>query len=211
MRSMELLIATTNPGKFKEIAAILAAEGLPGLGLDIMSLNDVAEIESPDETGSTFAENAVIKASYYYGKTGLITLADDSGLEVQALNGRPGVLSARYAGEGAADADRIAKLLQEIRSAPDSQRGARFVCAACLAWGGGERTFVGEVSGKVLGATRGSSGFGYDPVFYYEPLGKTFAEMAPDEKSRVSHRGKAFRKAAGWLASSHGLALRANQ
>jgi XTP/dITP diphosphohydrolase len=196
---MKLLIATTNPGKVKEISAILAAEGLRELGLDIMSLSDLPEIESPDETGSTFAENALIKARYYYAETGLSTLADDSGLEVEALDGRPGVRSARYAGESATDADRIAKLLQEIEFVPQEERGARFVCAAALVWPGGEKTFLGDVSGVIVEASRGSGGFGYDPVFYYQLLGKTFGEMTPDEKSRVSHRGKAFRGLARWL------------
>ncbi|MNK81681.1 Non-canonical purine NTP pyrophosphatase [compost metagenome] len=145
-----------------------------------------------DETGETFRENARLKARTYARLLGEPALADDSGLSVEALGGRPGVHSARYAGVNATDADRIRKLLGELEGVPDAARGACFHCALVLAWpGDGELTVEGMVSGRILHEARGEHGFGYDPVFYVPSLDKTFAELSPEEKNLHSHRAKA--------------------
>jgi XTP/dITP diphosphohydrolase len=193
---MRVLLATTNKGKVLELRQILGERGIELVGLD--DTQSTEEIE----TGSTFAENALIKARHYNRISGLPTIADDSGLEVKALNGAPGVRSARYAGPGASDAERVEKLLGEMRSLRGENREARFVCAAAIVRGGAERVFLGEARGILLDAPRGHNGFGYDPVFYYEPLRKTFAELTPSEKAEVSHRGRAFRQLARWLGEA---------
>lgn len=167
-------------------------------GLEVVGLGDLATTEEI-ETGSSFAENALLKARYYRKASGLITLADDSGLEVDALGGAPGVYSARYGGAGASDEERVNKLLNALKEVPPEHRAARFVCVAAIAWDGGEQTFTGEAPGRILAEPRGQAGFGYDPVFFYEPLGRTFAELTTTEKAEVSHRGSAFRQLAGWL------------
>jgi XTP/dITP diphosphohydrolase len=154
------------------------------------------------ETGTTFEENALLKARHYHSLTGLLTLADDSGLEVVALGCAPGVYSARYGGQNAADADRVVRLLEELRNVPDQARGARFVCSAAAVWEAGERTFTAVARGMVLMEPRGSGGFGYDPIFYYPALKKTFAELSTAEKFSVSHRGLAFRQMKSWLKES---------
>src|SRR5262249_283333 len=139
---------------------------------------------------------------HYHQFSCLPTIADDSGLEVEALDGAPGVYSARYGGEGASDQAKIAKLLDAMKKIPESDRGARFTCVAAFVWAAGEVVFRGEVQGGVLDSPRGAGGFGYDPVFLYQPLGKTFAEISADEKTMISHRGQAFRKLAVWLRES---------
>ena len=187
-------MATTNRSKVSEINEILTRSGTEIVGLDEMN----AMLE-PEETGATFGENALIKARHYFSLTGLVTVADDSGLEVQELAGAPGVRSARYAGPGATDRERFGKLLAQLAGSPEVRRDARFVCAASIVWAGGQRLFVEEVSGNIISEPRGSSGFGYDPVFWYPPLGKTFGELSRAEKSNISHRGKAFRRLALWL------------
>src|SRR5262249_28486477 len=136
---------------------------------------------------------------YYHSLTGLVTIADDSGLEVEALAGLPGIRSARYAGPGATDQERIEKLLSELKGQTESERSARFVCAAGIVWQNGQRLFVEDVIRTILTSPRGTNGFGYDPIFCYSLLGKSFAELSRDEKSRISHRGKAFRRLALWL------------
>lgn len=151
------------------------------------------------ETGSTFEENALLKARHYHSLTGEPVIADDSGLEVDALGGRPGLYSARYGGPEATDAGRVTKLLDEMKGVEPEKRGARFVCAAAIVWDGGERVFVEEARGEIIESPRGQGGFGYDPVFHYPPLGRTFAELSSEEKSAVSHRGRAFHRLAGWL------------
>jgi XTP/dITP diphosphohydrolase len=191
---MKLLVATTNQGKVEEIREILTDSGK-----EILGLHDIEVVSDADETGSTFGENALIKARYYHSLTGLVTLADDSGLEVEELAGAPGVRSARYAGPGATDEKRISKLLGQLTGIPENRRGARFVCAAAIVWGRGQRLFVGEVNGYILSQPRGSNGFGYDPVFLYPPLGKAFAELSRLQKSQISHRGKAFRRVESWV------------
>lgn len=196
---MRILVATANKGKIIELKQILGEQRFEMVGLDGLAATE--EIE----TGSTFAENALLKARYYHRLTGLPTIADDSGLEVEALGGAPGIYSARYGGPGAKDGDRTAKLLGEIKDVPPESRGAKFVCAAAFVCEGREQVFVESVRGSLLAALRGSGGFGYDPIFFYEPLGKTFAELRLDEKIDVGHRGLAFRRLARWLNESRVL------
>jgi XTP/dITP diphosphohydrolase len=193
---VRILFATTNQGKIAELRQIMG-ERL----IEVAGLIDSASTEEI-ETGSTFAENALLKAAHFHRTLGLPTVADDSGLEVEALGGAPGIYSARYGGPGMGDAGRIARLLDEMKDLSDQRRVARFICAAAVAWEGGEKVFLDEVQGIILKEARGGNGFGYDPVFFYEPLGKTFAELTPSEKAEVSHRGRAFRQLAGWLSDS---------
>ena len=193
---MRILLATTNQGKIAEVREIMSARLIEVAGLiDSTSTEEI-------ETGSTFAENALLKARHSHRTLGLPTVADDSGLEVKALGGAPGIYSARYGGPGMGDASRIARLLDEMKDLSDQRRDARFICVAAVVWEGGEKVFLGEVQGIILKEARGGNGFGYDPVFFYEPLGKTFAELTPSEKAEVSHRGRAFRRLAGWLSDS---------
>jgi XTP/dITP diphosphohydrolase len=168
--------------------------------IEVVGLPD-SELTEVIEAGSTFAENALMKAQYYHRISGLLTVADDSGLEVEALGGAPGIYSGRYAGPDASDAHRVVMLLEQMKDLSDERR-ARFICAAAVAWDGGEKVFLGEVQGVILKSGRGENGFGYDPVFLYEPLGKTFAELTSSEKLEVSHRGRAFRRLTAWLSKS---------
>jgi XTP/dITP diphosphohydrolase len=193
-------IASSNPGKLREFA--VAANQF---GIEVSPMPRFAELAGVLENGETFEANARKKAEHYSRfAPGDLVLADDSGLAVDALKGAPGVLSARYAAaaEGnSSDEANNARLLQELSSVPDEQRTARFVCVIAAARDG--RTvaeFRGEAAGRILRAPRGSNGFGYDPLFYFPPLGKTMAELAPEEKTRVSHRGKAFAKFLQWYA-----------
>ena len=184
-----LLIATTNPGKVREVAVCLA--GIPGL--EVISLADLPPRPEVPETGHTFAENAAAKAVGYGRAHEGLTLADDSGLCVDALGGEPGVRSARYGGPGLDDPGRCRYLLGKIRDVPEVRRTARFECALALARPGAMiATFTGRVEGRLLFEPRGANGFGYDPVFFYEPAGRSFAEMTREEKSAVSHRGRAL-------------------
>lgn len=196
---MRIMLASANAAKIAELKDILGQAGIEVIGLGDRSSTE--EIE----TGSTFTENALLKARYYRDVSGLPTIADDSGLEVETLGGEPGVRSARYGGPGASDADRINKLLDKLRNVPHDRRQCRFVCVAAIAWDGGERTFMGESFGSILTEPRGQGGFGYDPVFFYQPLGRTFAELTAAEKANVSHRGRAFRKLVTWLRASGAL------
>lgn len=183
-----LVLATRNRGKSREIRSYL--EGCP---VEIKDLNDFGPIPEVVEDGKTFEENAYKKASFTAKVLGLPALADDSGLEVEALGGAPGIHSARYAGEGATDAENNAKLLRELRG--KKNRRARFHCVLSLAVPSGfALTYEAFCEGVILEKPRGSRGFGYDPLFYYPPLMKTFAEMTAEEKSSVSHRGKALRE-----------------
>lgn len=186
--SQILLVATTNPGKLREIQALLA-----GLPLDVRALPPDTDIVAPEETGETFAENARLKARYYAQATGLLTVAEDSGLEIDALNGRPGVLSARY--PGATYEERFRNLYAELSATSAATAWtARFVAAIALVQGE-EVLFEarGTVEGVIAPEPRGADGFGYDPIFFYPPYGRTFGEATKEEKSEVSHRGAAFR------------------
>lgn len=181
--------ATTNAGKLREFRLIFEAYG--GGGIDLRPLEGLAAIAAPEETGVTFAANAALKACYYSTFTDDLLFADDSGLVVDALRGAPGVYSARYAGPEATDAENNAKVLEALALSED--RTARFVCSIALARGGKLLgTFTEEVEGWLTEEARGSHGFGYDPLFYYEPFGGTFGETAPERKLLVSHRGKAL-------------------
>jgi len=197
-----ILIASSNPHKVEEIAAVLSPLGMDVIGLDAIGF-DVAE---PVEDGETFEANARLKAVYYARAAGRACLADDSGLEVEALGGRPGVFSARYAGVDSAravrDAANNAKLLSELRDVPAARRAARFVCAMCLADGRGNVVAEtrGEFAGVIIDEPRGSNGFGYDPLLWLADVGRTSAELSPAEKNARSHRGAAARAMAVWLA-----------
>jgi len=187
-----IVVGSRNEGKVREVRAALA-----GLPVELRGLADFPGATPPEETGSTFAENARLKALELARQTGQWVLADDSGLCVDALGGRPGVESARYAGPDATDAERMAKLLEELRDVEPQRRGARFVCALALA--SPERILLevrGECRGRITRCPRGSNGFGYDPVFFYPDFGATFAEVSTEAKNQVSHRGKALRELA---------------
>ena len=196
---MRCVLATKNRHKCDEIAAILDAAGLGTSRLS--TLLDFADVEPAAETGSTFLENARIKALHAARATGEIALADDSGLVVDTLDGAPGVHSARYAGPEASDGDRIRKLLDALAGVPDASRTAHFVCAMILAQGDDILAEAeGTCQGVITTAPRGDSGFGYDPVFYVPEYGKTMAELGSAIKNRISHRARAVRALADRLA-----------
>lgn len=189
---MNLLIATTNKGKIKEFGDMLA-----GSGFSFSDLSGQAGVPAPEETGHTFRANACLKASYYATRFKTYALADDSGLQVDALGGSPGVHSARWAeihGAGKGDGDNNRLLLEQLKDVPEDRRSARFVCVLALSDPQGRILLTAQdaVEGRILRQGRGSNGFGYDPLFLVEGLGKTAAELAPGEKHRVSHRGKAL-------------------
>lgn len=191
---MKIYCATGNPGKLREFR--LAGELL---GIDIEPLADLKSIKAPEENGATFEQNARLKAEYYRRFAPGPLFADDSGLEVDALAGQPGVYSARYAGPGATDEANNRLLLERLGDSPN--RTARFVCVIALAEGGEARqTFRGEVEGEILREPRGPGGFGYDPLFYYPPFGCSFGEVDGPKKFDVSHRGKALRAMLNYLA-----------
>jgi XTP/dITP diphosphohydrolase len=194
--NFELLIATKNTGKIKELERLFSR-----LPVTLRSLQDFPEIIEPEETGSTFAENAVLKAQYYSLHTGLASLADDSGLEVAALGGAPGVFSARYAGEKAGDLEKIEKLLRSLGSASPDNRQARFVCAMAFADEKGEIKYLteGVCDGKITFKPQGKNGFGYDPVFIPDGFFETFGELPNDIKQEISHRARASEKIIAYL------------
>jgi len=186
-RNMCLLIATRNPGKLREYESLLN-----GCGCELVNLQAYPEIDV-EETGSTFEENARLKAIACAQTSGLLALADDSGLEVDALGGAPGVYSARYAGPGASDATRVQKLLAELQPVPPGKRTARFRCVIALAWPDGRcETFDGTCEGEVAFEPKGMNGFGYDPIFYMPEHGKAMAELPEEFKNRISHRARAM-------------------
>lgn len=192
-----IVIATRNSGKIREIKDLVA-----DLPVRFRSLDEAPAAPDVVEDGATFEENALKKARETSSATELPVIADDSGLCVDALGGRPGVHSARYAGEGASDEDKCASLLEELKNTPDRDRGARFVSVLALVYPEGtERVFIGECPGRITHEPRGSEGFGYDPIFLYEQTGLTFAEMSREDKNRVSHRGAALRAFADYLHS----------
>jgi XTP/dITP diphosphohydrolase len=196
MMDMELVVATRNAGKLREISRLLAETEIRVLGLDD-AFADLPEIE---EDGETFEANARKKAETVARLTGRLTLADDSGLVVDALDGRPGVRSARFAGADATDEENNIKLLAELAGIPRERRGAAFHCAMALCSPVGDcLLFFGRVPGIVLDAPRGEEGFGYDPLFLVREYGKTMAELPMDVKNRISHRGQALRQAVDHL------------
>lgn len=186
-----VVVASRNRAKAAEIAQILADEGL---GCEVVSLADFPDVSLPPETGRTFAENAVAKARHAAAATGLPAIADDSGLEVDALDGRPGIYSARYAGDNAGDEERCQKLLEEMRDVPDDQRQARFVCAAAYAEPDGQVLVTeGASLGRIAREPAGTGGFGYDPIFIPRGRSCSMAQLTPGQKNAISHRGRAFR------------------
>lgn len=184
----EFLIGTKNLGKVKELETLLRNSPLR-----LRSLNDFPDAIEPEETGATFAENAALKARSYALQTGIWTLADDSGLEVEALNDAPGVYSARYAGENATDAERMEKLLKELDKMADENRKARFVCAMAISDKTGAIKFAAEgvCDGKIAFEAKGANGFGYDPIFVPDGFTETFGELSGGIKQQISHRARA--------------------
>ena len=194
---MRIDVASSNPGKLREYRELAAGQAIQ---LDIVP--GIAGVPPFDETAPTFAENSAGKAIYYSRLSSELVIADDSGLVVPALGGAPGVRSARYAGPDASDADRVAKLLGEMRGRTGDERRARFVCVLTLAQDGRAiAVFSDTVEGTLGLEPRGAGGFGYDPIFYFEKLGKTYAEIPRELKNEYSHRGRAFRKLLKFLLS----------
>ncbi|MCX7913556.1 MAG: XTP/dITP diphosphatase [Thermodesulfovibrionales bacterium] len=194
---MKLVLATRNRKKAEELERILREIG----NIGILTLEDFPNCPEVIEDGKTFEENALKKARVVSEYTGLPALADDSGLEVDVLNGAPGVFSARYAGDNATDEDNVRKLLEALKGVSDEKRTARFVCCIALVLPQGvQKTFVGYVYGKIAKSPKGKRGFGYDPVFYPDFSSLTFAEMDPSEKDRISHRKQALLKLREYIA-----------
>jgi XTP/dITP diphosphohydrolase len=185
---LEIVVATRNPGKLKEMEAILSVDYAR-----FLSLKDFPALPEVIEDGKTFAENALKKARTVARLTGRIAVADDSGLTVDALQGRPGIYSSRYAGENASDEDRCRKLLKEMEAVPEGERAGAFVCAAAVASPGEEGDVVeARWPGTIAFAPRGANGFGYDPIFFIPEMNKTVAELAPAVKNKISHRARAL-------------------
>ena len=200
---MRVVLATANPGKQREFQALLAP-----LGFEVLLQSELGVV-APDETGDTFEANALLKARHAARCTGLPALADDSGLEVDALGGRPGVRSARYAGEGASDAANNQRLLAELDGVPPHQRGARYRCVLAFVRDADDPAPLlveGAWEGRITAAPRGNGGFGYDPLFIPAGHDGTSAELAPAEKNRLSHRGQALRGLVARLAAAGGAA-----
>lgn len=189
---MKLVLATRNQGKVREIGEILEDQS----GIELLSLRNYPNAPSVVEDGKTYEENAIKKAAALAEYTGHLTISDDSGLEVDALDGSPGVHSARYAGEDASDQDRIVKLLDVLQAVPDDRRSARFICAVAIAEPSIQAQVVrGVCEGRIICAPRGLGGFGYDPIFVPVGYSETFAELGDDVKNQISHRAKALGKA----------------
>ncbi len=189
MPSSRLLIATTNAGKLREIRALLA-----DVPVTLVTLAEFPRLDAPEETGTTFAENARLKATYYAAATGLTTVAEDSGLEIDAMGGAPGIESARFGGVETSYPDKFALIYARLAAVSQAPRSARFVCALAMAEAEAIRFEArGTIEGEIAPSPRGSGGFGYDPIFFYPPFGCTLAE-ADDRKSEVSHRGEAFQQ-----------------
>ncbi len=195
----KMVLATGNRGKKRELETLLA-----GTGIVLASISDYPGLELPAETGTTFLENARLKARAVAAATGEWVLSDDSGLTVDALDGAPGVFSARYAGPDADDRENNLKLLEALSGVPDEQRGAAFICVLVLLSPAGEEfVFTGECRGRIAHRPVGSGGFGYDPVFLVAPeFQHSLAELAPERKNAFSHRGVALRKLCAWLAET---------
>jgi len=211
-----LVVATFNPGKARELVRLLSP-----LGIEVLGLSDLGIREPYEETAATYEENARGKARHYADLGGMAALADDSGLEVNALRGRPGPMSARYGGPGLDDAGRCRLLLDELAGVPEEGRAARYVAVAALARPGGAsnrattgpapasemRLFRATCAGRIAPGMRGTRGFGYDPIFFYPPLGATFGEIPDADKDRVSHRGQALAQVAAFLRTPEGRLL----
>ncbi len=191
---MKILLATKNPGKIREMNRLFK-----NTGIDFMGLNKLKEVPDVLEDGRTYHENAFKKAITFYNLASMPTLAEDSGIEVDLLNGAPGIFSARFAGENATDRENTEKLLELLRGAPEEKRTARFVSVLCLIVNGTPYFFEGEVRGRIIEQPRGESGFGYDPVFVPEGYDRTFAELGDDVKNRISHRAAAIEKLKDFL------------
>jgi XTP/dITP diphosphohydrolase len=200
-KTLRLFVASSNPGKLREYRALAQPAGG---SVDINFIPIFHSLDVFDEIWPTIAENAAGKALHYSRSSEGVVIADDSGLVVPALGGSPGVHSARYAGPDATDADRVQKVLKEMRGIKGEDRQARFVCVVAVAESGKMRgVFSASAEGILLEQPRGHDGFGYDPIFYFPSLGKTYAEISRDEKNLYSHRGKAFHKALDFLMGSH--------
>ncbi|MGA8224217.1 MAG: RdgB/HAM1 family non-canonical purine NTP pyrophosphatase [Candidatus Acidiferrales bacterium] len=198
---VRVLLATSNPGKLREYAELVGDSPIV-----LAPFPNFSEIAAFEESAPTFAENAAGKALHYSRHTCEIVLADDSGIVVPALGGAPGVHSARYAGPHATDADRVQKLLRAMEDKEGPERSARFVCVTAIARQGRVLAVVSDCAeGMLTKEPRGTNGFGYDPIFFFGQLGRTYAETTPDEKNRYSHRGKAFRKALAVLAPENSV------
>ncbi|NIT36506.1 MAG: RdgB/HAM1 family non-canonical purine NTP pyrophosphatase [candidate division Zixibacteria bacterium] len=197
---MRVVLATRNAAKLEEVAAIV------GVDAEVLGLDAFGVVDLPAEDGATYEENALAKGRAVARALGLAALADDSGLEVAALGGAPGVRSSRYAGPACDPRANNEKLLRELAAVPPEKRQARFVCVAALVTpGGGEWLARGEVAGRIAAAPRGEGGFGYDPVFVPAAYERTFAEMTPEEKNRLSHRGRAFSEIKKYLRENSSL------
>jgi len=187
---VRVVLASSNTGKLRELTSLLAS-----FDFDLIAQNELG-VDTPPETGTTFVENALLKARHAAAATNLAALADDSGIEVDALNGRPGVYSARYAGEGATDRDNLNKMLDELRDVPSSRRTARYECVIAFVTAADDPKPIfatGTWEGTLITNPRGLEGFGYDPIFVPKGFDRTAAELAPEEKNSLSHRGQALR------------------
>ena len=196
---IDVVIATRNTGKMNEMRKMLFNTSFGGLSLD-----EVSVLEEVEETGTSFEENAMLKAETYGKLSGKLTIADDSGIEVDALGGAPGIYSARYGGDGKDDQDRNKLLLENVEGIPEHQLTARFRCVVAL-WNPIDNTIVtfdGKIEGKITRNVRGENGFGYDPLFFFPEKNKTLAELTLIEKERVSHRGEAMRKALAYMETN---------
>jgi len=195
LENKRLLVATTNQGKLREIRTLLM-----GVPIDLLSLADISPVAEPEETGATFEENARLKAFYYARHSGLWTVAEDSGLVIDAMDGEPGVYSARFLRPDATYPERFDEIFRRLRSRPAAPRTARFVAAlASVEEGRVVYETTGIVEGEIAHAPKGRGGFGYDPIFLYPPYGMTLAEVSEAQKIAVAHRGIAFRAFAGWI------------
>lgn len=193
-----VVVATTNQGKLREIRELLA-----GLPIELKTLADFPPVEAPEETGATFAENARQKAEYYAAATGAIVIAEDSGLEIDAMGGAPGVQSARFGGEDSTYPEKFQLIYQALDAKGVETSTARFVCALALVHNGAVRFEArGTIEGEIAREAKGTGGFGYDPIFFYPPFGCTLAEISA-RKGEVSHRGEAFRALRSWLDAGH--------
>ena len=189
MKRLKCLIATGNPHKTESIKRLLG-----GLAIDLVDLNQLPPLEEPEEDGSTFLENALIKSRYYSKATGLIALADDSGLEVDAMDKAPGIYSSRFAGAHTTHEEKMAKILEHLQDLPAPQRTARFRCVAAATFPDGYECYAeGSMEGLIANSPAGLGGFGYDPIVFLPQLNKTVAQLTDDEKDSLSHRGEAFK------------------